>query len=186
MKKYMTKDGYIRSLIVSGLLVGTLSVYGEQDVAKHLASQQTAGAKLVGTWKLVAIEERDEKGKLAVPLDYGANPVGLLIYTADGHMAAQAMRTNRQALPSDDVHLVPAEQAKAAFTGYNGYFGTYEVIEGQNIVIHHVQGSMIPNWVGGDQRRKFTLIGDKLILEPPAIQAAGAKRVRKLTWQRVR
>ena len=44
---------------------------------------------------------------------------------------------------------------------------------------------MIPNWEGGQQFRKFTLAGDRLILEPPAIQAAGQKRVRRLTWERV-
>jgi len=154
-----------------------------------LAQGQQPGAaakQLIGTWKLVAIEERDADGKLAVPLDYGADPVGLLMYDATGHMSAQAMRRGRAKLPSDDVHTVTPEQAKAAFTGYNGYFGTYEVIESGSIVIHHVEGSMIPNWEGGDQRRKFTLIGDRLILEPPPIQAGGVKRTRRLTWQRVR
>ena len=75
--------------------------------------------------------------------------------------------------------------AKTAFTGFNAYFGTYEVDLAAGLVIHHVQGSLIPNWEGLPQRRRFTLTGDKLILEPPEIQAAGQKRTRRLTWQRV-
>jgi len=150
------------------------------------ADKKPSAGKLVGTWKLVAIEERDADGKLVVPLDFGPDPVGLLMYDSTGHMSAQGMRRGRAKLPSDDVHMATPEQAKAAFTGYVAYFGTYEVIESERIVIHHVEGSSIPNWEGGDQRRKFTLSGDRLILEPPPIQAGGAKRVRRLTWQRVR
>jgi len=167
-------------------VIGAVCVIGV-GIAFLLQGCQTnsAAKKLIGTWKLVSIEERDADGKLTVPLDYGPNAVGLLMYDATGHMSAQAMRRGRAKLPSDDVHVATPEQAKAAFTGYNGYFGTYEVIESESIVIHRVEGSMIPNWEGGDQRRKFTISGDKLILEPPPIQAAGAKRVRQLTWERV-
>ncbi|MCX6908044.1 MAG: lipocalin-like domain-containing protein [Verrucomicrobia bacterium] len=151
------------------------------------AGQAPSGAakKLVGTWKLVSIEERDGSGKLVVPLDFGSEPVGMLTYDATGHMAAQAGRRGRPRLETEDIHRAPAEQAKAAFTGYAAYFGTYEVNERESIVTHHVEGSMLPNWEGGDQRRKFTLSGDKLILEPPAFQAKGEKRSRRLTWQRV-
>lgn len=149
-------------------------------------ADDSAAARLVGAWRLVSIEERDAEGKLVTPLDYGPEPIGLLIYTATGQMSAQAMRRGRARLPSDDVHLAPPEQAKAALVGYNAYFGTFEVRPQEGLVIHHVEGSMIPNWEGGEQRRRFTLTGDRLILEPPAIQAAGQKRVRRLTWERVK
>jgi hypothetical protein len=100
-------------------------------------------------------------------------------------MSAQAMRRGRPQLASDDVHLATPEQAKAAFTGYGAYFGTYTVDERAGLVVHHVQGSLIPNWEGSEQRRRFTICGDKLVLEPPAIQAAGQQRTRRLTWQRL-
>jgi hypothetical protein len=140
---------------------------------------------LVGAWKLIAIEERNEKGELVTPLDYGAEPIGLLIYDAIGNMSVHAMRRDRPKLPSDDVHLAPPDLAKKAFAGYGAYFGTYEVDEKAGLIIHHVQGSLIPNWEGSAQRRRFTLVGDKLTLEPPEIQASGQKRTRRLTWQRM-
>ena len=141
---------------------------------------------LVGTWKLVSIDERDADGKPVTPLDYGPAPIGIIMYDASGHMSAQAMRRDRPRLDTEDVHRVPAEQAKQAFAGYNGYFGTYTVDERAGTVVHHVEGALTPNWVGNDQRRRFTLTGDKLVLEPPPFQAAGQQRTRKLTWQRVK
>lgn len=173
--------------ILGVLLAAAVSVLVPLAVPCASSAELSASAKrLVGTWKLVAIEERDASGKVVVPLDFGADAVGILTYDASGHMAAQAGRRGRPRLETEDVHRAPAEQAKAAFTGYAAYFGTYEVNERERIVIHHVEGSLLPNWEGGDQRRKFTFAGDKLILEPPAFQAQGEKRARRLTWQRVR
>jgi hypothetical protein len=140
---------------------------------------------LVGTWKLITIEERDAAGQVVTPLDYGPAPVGLLMYDATGHMSVHAMRRGRPRLASEDVHGATPEQAKAAFAGYGAYFGTYEVDERAGIVVHHVEGSLLPNWEGSDQRRWFTISGDRLTLEPPEFQAQGQKRNRRLTWQRV-
>lgn len=165
------------------LAVVVLCVTGQRAYPQKV---QEMSSKLVGTWKLVSIEERDAKGKLVTPLDYGLEPVGILMYDSTGHMSAQAMRRGRAPLDTEDVHRLPPEQAKTALTGYNGYFGTYSVDERAGVVIHHVEGSLLPNWEGKDQRRRFTLSGDRLILEPPEFQAAGEKHTRRLTWQRVR
>jgi len=157
-----------------------------RDAAANGPSVRTdPRSKLIGVWKLVSIEERDAQGRLVVPLDYGPNPIGMLIYEAGGHMSVHAMRRGRAKLPSDDVHSAPAEAAKAAFVGYNAYFGTFEVDAQRGLVIHHVEGAMIPNWEGTKQVRRFRLEGDKLILEPPQFEAAGQQRTRRLTWQRV-
>jgi hypothetical protein len=153
--------------------------------AAQAGPQSGATPALVGTWKLVSIEEYGPDGRRVTPLDYGPEPIGLLIYDATGHMSVHAMRRGRPRLPSDDVVLAPAELAKAAFAGYGAYFGTYEVRPREGLVIHHVQGSLLPNWEGKDQPRRFTLSGDKLTLEPPPFPAAGQKRTRRLTWQRV-
>jgi hypothetical protein len=178
------------ALILTAIgLTGSTARPAEQPERRPTASAASAKSpdlsKLVGTWKLVAIEERNAQGELVTPLDYGPDPVGLLIYDTTGHMSVHAMRRGRAKLPSDDVHLAAPEQAKSAFVGYGAYFGTYEVDERAGIVIHHVEGSLIPNWEGSAQRRRFTLSGDKLTLEPPEIQAGGEKRTRRLTWQRV-
>lgn len=146
---------------------------------------RSAAQQLVGTWKLIAIDERDADGIRVVPLDYGPEPIGLLMYDAGGRMSVHAMRRGRPKLASDDAHSATPEQALAAFLGYGAYFGTYTVDEQAGIVTHHVQGALNPNWEGSPQRRRFTLSGDKLTLEPLDFQAAGLNRTRRLTWQRL-
>ena len=164
-----------------------LAMIGLASPAATSAEEPSFGpSRLVGTWKLVAIEERDAHGKRVTPLDYGPDPVGMLMYDATGHMSVHAMRRGRPRLDSDDVYRATPEQAKAAFTGYGAYFGTYTVDERAGMVIHHVEGSLLPNWEGTQQRRRFTISGDTLILEPPEFKAAGEGRTRRLTWQRVR
>ena len=53
---------------------------------------------------------------------------------------------------------------KTAFTGYVAYFGTYTVDAAKNVVIHHVEGSLKPSFIGTDQPRPFILAGDHLII----------------------
>jgi hypothetical protein len=174
--------------VIAAVLCLACAVAVAAEKASPPAKTAAAGRKpspLVGTWKLVSIEERNADGKLVTPLDYGPAPLGLLMYDAGGHMSAQAVRRDRPRLESDDVHRVPPEQAKQAFVGFNGYFGTYDVDERAGVVVHHVEGALLPNWEGKDQRRRFTLSGNKLILEPPSFQADGQQRTRRLTWQRV-
>ncbi len=74
--------------------------------------------QLVGTWKLIAIDERDTNGIRVVPLDYGPDPIGLLMYDASGRMSVHAMRRGRPKLASDVAHSATPEQALAAFLWY--------------------------------------------------------------------
>ncbi len=43
----------------------------------------------------MSIDERNAQGERVVPMDYGPEPIGLLMYDATGHMSAQAMRRAR-------------------------------------------------------------------------------------------
>ena len=175
-----SRCGMLFVLIVTAICLSTVTTSSEP---KQPASP--GYSPLIGAWKLVAIEERDAQGQLVTPLDYGPEPIGLIMYDATGHMSVQAMRRGRSKFASDDVHLATPQQAKEAFVGYGAYFGTYTVDQQAGLVVHHVEGSLIPNWEGLPQRRRFTISGDKLTLEPPEIQAAGQKRTRRLTWQRL-
>jgi hypothetical protein len=62
--------------------------------------------------------------------------------------------------------------------------GTYEV-KGDKIV-HHVELSLFPNWIGGDQERFFQFSGDQLILCTPPLALGGAERTLRIVWQRVK
>jgi Lipocalin-like domain len=85
--------------------------------------------RLVGTWRLVSFEMRDEDGRVTHPL--GGDAVGFITYTPDGHMAVQFGRADRARLAVGDwAFATPAEIATAA-RDYFEYCGTYELRDGE-------------------------------------------------------
>jgi hypothetical protein len=55
-----------------------------------------------------------------------------------------------------------AEHALAAYAAYVAYFGTYSVDAERHVVIHHVEGSLAPDFTDTDQPRPFQVEGDRL------------------------
>lgn len=137
---------------------------------------------IIGTWRLVAYEVRSESGALAYPL--GRDLAGYLIYTADGHMSATLMRPGRPKFAAGDLLGGTAEEKVAAADGYVAYCGTYR-LEGATVV-HHVELSLFPNWIGGDQERSLGREGDRLVVSTPPMLLQGERRVSRLVWERAR
>lgn len=141
--------------------------------------------QFVGTWKMVSVEERRPNGEVVEPR-YGARPSGYIMYDMTGHVAVQIMKPGRSRFASNDAAQATQAEAKSAFEGYGAYFGTYEVNEAEGYVIHHVEGSVFPNYVGTDQKRFFELSGDQLVLKPPPRQVGGEQHTTRVNWQRVK
>ena len=141
--------------------------------------------QFVGTWKMVSVEERRPNGEVVEPR-YGARPIGYIMYDATGHVAVQIMKPGRPRFASNDAEQATQAEAKSAFEGYGAYFGTYEVNEAEGYVVHHVEGSVFPNYVGTDQKRFFELSGDQLVLKPPTRQVGGEQHTTRVNWQRVK
>jgi len=134
-------------------------------------------SRLIGNWRLVAYETVDEAGRTAKP--YG-EAVGRLTYDDRGNMSGQVMRPNRARVELGEGN---AQQVRAAYIGYIAYFGTYEVDPQGGRVVHHVQGSLNPAWVGGDQVRAMRFDGDRLVLSAE-VRKAGQMVTHTLTWER--
>lgn len=154
---------------------GTIALLACSLVAA--ASAAAAGAApssaLVGTWRLVSFEDVD--GGQAVHR-YGEKPLGIFIYTADGHVAIQI------ANPANPVCVAPAvkngpgrkdnlpvpactaDEMRALVDGYVAYWGTYTVDAAAGIVTHHVVSSLANGYAGTDQQRPFRLEGDRLVI----------------------
>lgn len=167
----------------------TLGVVRAENAEKG-AKMQTAeksgiASQFIGTWKIVSVEERRPNGEMVVPRN-GSHPIGYIIYDPTGHVAVQIMQPERPRFASNDVEQATSAEAKAAFDGYGAYFGTYEINEAEGYVIHRVEGSVFPNYVGTDQKRFFELSGDQLILKPPPRQVGGEQHTTRVTWQRVK
>ncbi len=129
----------------------------------------------IGTWRLVGFEEEQANGVVHYP--YGREPLGLLIYDANGNMAVQIMSRERETFPVNDFSQVDAEKLKAAIAGFTAFFGTYEVDEKAGVITHHVAGHVLPASVGKILPRGYELTGDRLILKPSAN--------RRVIWERV-
>jgi hypothetical protein len=114
-------------------------------------------SKFVGAWKLVAIEGQQVPKR---------DRVGLIMYDTTGHMAVQIMPLDRPKFASGNRLQGTQDEIKAAFNGYAAYFGPYEVNEAEGVIIHHLEGSIFPNEVGGDNIRYYEFSGDRLTLIP--------------------
>jgi len=136
---------------------------------------------LVGSWRLMSFEMRDTNGNISYP--WGKDTQGYLMYNADGYMSVTVMSSNRLKFSSADVKGGTTEEKVAAADTYVSYCGTYEIQ--QNTVIHHIELSFFPNWIGVDQKRMLSLEGDHLSLIIPPITVAGVERTGYLIWERV-
>jgi hypothetical protein len=135
---------------------------------------------LIGTWRLISWENRSVDGQISYPL--GKNAVGYIMYNQDGYMFVAIMRPDRATFAAGDLlGGSPAEKAHAAET-YVSYCGQYEF--GGNIVIHHVDLSLFPNWIGVDQERLVELTGNRLTLSTRPTLLGGTLQTAHLIWQR--
>ncbi len=126
----------------------------------------------VGAWRLVSMEAKDANGNMTPLL--GKIDHGILTYTADGYMCVALMNPDRPHSASSTFFDTTDGERAAMAQGYVSYAGRYEITDGK--ILHHVEISMFPNWVGDTQERGYTLDGNRLTLVAPGVT---------LVWERV-
>jgi len=132
---------------------------------------------IVGTWRLITWRRLEADGSYCYPFE--ENPRGILIYTEDGNMAVQMVKSNRPRFETNDALGGSEQQRAAAYSSCLAYFGGYEV-QGQS-VIHHVEASLFPNWSETVQNRPFLLDGDRLTLQ---VKAGNGQVTNEIIWRR--
>jgi len=137
--------------------------------------------RLVGTWRLVRWENRDTDGTITYPL--GLDAQGYIMYNPDGYMSVLITRSDRPALEAGDMGGGTDEELARAAATCVAYCGRYEVRPGR--VVHYVETSLFPNWVGTTQERFLDLKGSLLTLSTAPLLYAGQERKAYLVWQRV-
>jgi Lipocalin-like domain len=137
------------------------------------AADLPAPPGLVGTWRLVSFEDVID-GQTTRP--FGEKPLGLFVYTADGHVAIQIANpanpvciapSHKLGPGSKNDRVVPPcspEQMRALLDGYIAYWGSYTVDAAAGEVIHHVKSDIGNGYLGTDQHRPFRLEGDRLVI----------------------
>lgn len=137
--------------------------------------------KIAGTWKLISWTYNDGDGKT---VDYfGDNPTGVLMYDMYGNMNAQLMKSNRANFASDSFNSGSGDETSEAFLSYLAYYGKYyETAPGE--IVHQVEGSLYPNWVGMKQIRYARIEGNRLMVSTPPIPSSTGSTVYVIEWER--
>ncbi len=127
-------------------------------------------APVIGEWRLISFEMQTGN---EVIYPFGKHVQGTIMYTASGRFFGQVMPGGRPAFASDDL-MKGTDEEMAGYRGCQAYYGSYE-LEGENVVIHHVEASLFPNWEGTSQRRLFEVSGNRLKIRTPPMQWDGSE-----------
>jgi hypothetical protein len=129
----------------------------------------TIDRRIVGTWRLLTTEGRDDAGN-ALPAPYGPAPMGLVVFQADGRMMA-VLCDGRSGLSSGEPRQ------------FMSYAGNYS-FDGETLSTR-VDASSDTSRIGGDQVRSASFDNGRLVLKPPRRLYAGTMQHQTLVWERI-
>jgi Lipocalin-like domain len=133
------------------------------------AQQKSLKEQLVGAWTIVSVSSKLPDGTLV----WGADPLGLIIFTSGGHYSTQLMRSDLPKYSSNNRAKGTPEEYKAIALGSVANFGTYSVDEANKTFTISYDGSTFPNRKGTKETRPFVIEGDELRITNPAPSTGG-------------
>jgi len=128
-------------------------------------AQAGATNPFVGSWMLIAADKLLPDGTRAA--DYGAQPHGMAIFTADGHMMIEIFRDVRIKFAGNDRTKGTFEEYKDVSLSSSCSFGTYSVDPATGKVTMNIERSTFPNYDETTQVRAYELKGDILSWKVP-------------------
>lgn len=135
---------------------------------------------LIGTWYLREAYAVGPHGERLHDV-YGARPTGVIHYSSDGRMMALITHDGRQRIDGDR-QAAPEWQRAEAYKSSIAYAGPFTLEDGW--ILHLVEISTYPNWVGTVLRRALGFELDAVILTTAPQMQDGVETVIKLVWQR--
>lgn len=134
---------------------------------------------LIGGWACHRWTISYEDGRVTEP--FGTSPVGFILYTADGFMAATIMEAGRKAFAARTPREASVEERAAAFDGYFSYAGRWRLVDGR--IEHLVSVALNPGLIGTSQWREATLDAGTLTLSVDEHTVHGVRR-HAIEWRR--
>lgn len=169
------------AILAAAILSLAIALSIQADAAAQSRAQHTS---LVGTWRLVSVTARMDKGD-AVADAYGPHPEGLLTYTANGRVAGIEAYDGRKPLSAGDRESAPIEERAEAFSRFISYAGSYKM-SGRKVK-YRIEASSLENDVNTTQVNDFRFDGpDRLVLLTPPLVRNGARQVQEKIWERVK
>jgi len=135
------------TMLVGAMLAGVAGTVLAQQKGKTLKKQ------IVGTWTFVSALDVKEDGTTSNR--WGSNPKGVFMFDGNGNFALFITRSDLPKFGAKRMDQVTAEEYKAVISGLVASFGTYTVNEAEKTITTHVEGSVLPDLVGVDQKRKI-------------------------------
>jgi Lipocalin-like domain len=136
---------------------------------------------LIGRWDIVSWVQQYDDGHMQYPM--GEDLHGFIRYTGDGDMMVMIARRDRAGFTTGGQWDAADSDKAAAYQSMLAYAGHYEV-DGDHVV-HHVDLSLFPGWVGGQQRRRVDRRSDGTIaLEARLEDGTPQARTARLVWRR--
>ncbi len=149
------------------MIARTLSLIVTAIFAISSAHAQTLAANpFVGTWKLIAADKLLPDGTRVA--DYGTQPHGMAIFTADGNFMVEIFRDVRVKFAGNDRAKGTLEEYKDASLSASCSFGTYSVDPASSKVTIKIDRATFPNNDDTTQVRSYELNGDTLSWKVPA------------------
>lgn len=136
-----------RSLFLAVLLMASFAAFAQTP-------------SIIGTWILTGADKLLPEGTRVS--DYGANPHGLVIFTADGYYSVQIYRADRLKFSSGDKTKGTPEEYKDASLGTSVHFGSYTVDPAKSTISFHIDRASFPNQDDTTQVRTYELKGEEL------------------------
>jgi len=136
---------------------------------------------VMGVWYLDDAYAVDEAGSRLYSV-YGEKPTGYIHYDAGGRMIVLITHDGRSRLEGDR-QAAPGDQRAAAYSTCIAYAGPY-VLQDDHI-LHCIDASTYPNWVGTELLRYVSLENEALVLRTPPQMQNGVITVMKLIWRRM-
>jgi len=146
------------------------------------AQQPVKAEQLIGVWSLVELYYTNAAGTRIDSM--GKDPRGRLRLESDGTFMVVIMARDLPKFKSNNRENGTPEENQAVVKGSNSYYGTYKVIEAEQVLDMVVEACMFPNFDGVRQLRPFTLTGDLLTFINKNSSVAGS--VVHQTWKKIK
>jgi hypothetical protein len=115
---------------------------------------------IVGTWVLAGAEKLLPDGTRIA--DYGPDPHGLVIFTANGYYSVQIYRADRLKFSSEDKLKGTPEEYRDASLSTSVHFGRYSLDAANHTITFRIDRSSFPNQDDTTQVRPYEMKGDEL------------------------